>query len=675
MIPNKLASAAQIRRDVAELIRPPRRVQVSQAAAERMYVVDGAGRSTLWSPDTTPYMRKPMDCLASRRYDAVVFVGPARSGKTLALVDGWVCYVVSCDPGDMLIIQISEEKAREYSKKRLDRMLRHSPDLASRLSPRGHDNNVHDRTFRAGNYLGIKWPSKNVMASSDFRFAALTDYDRLPLDIDGEGDPFTLTRKRTQTFGSSGMTLAESSPGFEVIDPDWRRPDDAPHMMPPAPGIASLYNQGDRQRLYWQCDGCRQWYQPVFETWHQESARPFCPHCGSQPEPQDKRRLNLNAEWVPEGCRLTEEGELVGTPRPTRIASFWMEGPAAAYQTWQSLAEKLRAAEELYENTGSQETLKSVINTDWGRPYIRRVGKNSRSSERLMDRAEQTEKRTVPDGVRFLTAAIDVQGGKERRFVVQVHGWGVGRECWVVDRFNIKEDLSVEPPRRINPGANPEDWDVLTRDVLSRCYPLDDGSGRFMQIAMVAADSGGEEGVTFQAYAWYRRLRQLGLHKRLMLIKGASTKTSTPLRETYPDSTGRKDRKAGSRGDVPVWQLGTDVLKDAVAAMLDREEPGANYLHVPSWLGRWWYEELTYEVRGADGKWRKPGKGNNESFDLGAYNLAAFLRLGGERINWDAPPAWAREWNANPLVQASEDTPPEPVRTTRRRRTRLQIKR
>jgi phage terminase large subunit GpA-like protein len=152
-----------------------------------------------------------MNCLASREYDAVVFVGPARTGKTIGLIDGWIVYNIVCDPADMLVIQVSEEKAREHSKKRLDRTFRCSPEVKSRLSPRRNDNNVHDRTFRAGNYLKLGWPSVNIMSSSDYKSVALTDYDRFPEDIDGEGDAFSLGSKRTTTFMSSGMTLVESS--------------------------------------------------------------------------------------------------------------------------------------------------------------------------------------------------------------------------------------------------------------------------------------------------------------------------------------------------------------------------------------------------------------------------------------------------------------------------------
>ena len=52
-----------------------------------MRVPKGAGNSVPWDPELTPYIIEPMNCLASREYDAVIFVGPARTGKTIGLID------------------------------------------------------------------------------------------------------------------------------------------------------------------------------------------------------------------------------------------------------------------------------------------------------------------------------------------------------------------------------------------------------------------------------------------------------------------------------------------------------------------------------------------------------------------------------------------------------------
>ncbi|WP_454776984.1 phage tail tip domain-containing protein [Escherichia coli] len=237
MLNQETAKAA--RTDSGYILRAPRRMRVADAVAQYMRVPMGAGNSVPWDPLVAPYVIEPMNCLASREYDAVIFVGPARTGKTIGLIDGWVIYNVICDPADMLIIQMTEEKAREHSKKRLARTFRVSPEVVSRLSPNKNDNNVYDRTFLAGNYLKIGWPSVNIMSSSDYKCVALTDYDRFPEDIDGEGDAFSLASKRTTTFMSSGMTLVESSPGRDVKDVKWRRT--SPHEAPPTTGITESH--------------------------------------------------------------------------------------------------------------------------------------------------------------------------------------------------------------------------------------------------------------------------------------------------------------------------------------------------------------------------------------------------------------------------------------------------
>ncbi|HHW0868562.1 TPA: terminase gpA endonuclease subunit [Escherichia coli] len=109
-----------------------------------------------------------------------------------------------------------------------------------------------------------------------------------------------------------------------------------------------------------------------------------------------------------------------------------MEGPAAAYQTLSQLVYKLLTAEQEYETTGSEETLKTVINTDWGLPYLPRASMEQRKSELLEQRAEPVPSRSVPDGVNFLVATVDVQAGRHRRFVVQVTGYGSRGERWII---------------------------------------------------------------------------------------------------------------------------------------------------------------------------------------------------------------------------------------------------
>lgn len=681
------ASASAIRRDVAELLKAPRRMPVSEAVTRYMRVPLGGGSSLPWDATLTPYIVEAMNCLSSRNYDAVVFVGPARTGKTIGLIDGWIVYTVVCDPADFLLIQMTEEKAREHSKKRLDRTFRCSPEVAKRLSPRTNDNNVHDKTFRAGNYLKIGWPSVNIMSSSDYRFVALTDYDRWPDDIDGEGDGFSLASKRTTTFMSSGMTMVESSPGREITNSKWQRK--SQHEAPPATGICSLYNSGDRRRWYWPCPHCGDYFQPAMGAVSgyrdnpdpvaaSESAYVRCPHCEGRINPKQKRELNQRGVWLRDGQSISADGEVTGEGRRSRIASFWMEGPAAAYQTWAQLTYKLLVAEQEYETTGSEEKLKAVINTDWGLPYLPRSATETRKAETLIARAEHIPRRTVPDGVHFLVATVDVQGGRNRRFVVQVIGYGESGERWIVDRYNIRHSMRCGPDGEslpIDPAGYPEDWGLLRTDVLDKCWQMSSNPAATMPLLAMAVDSGGEDGVTDNAYKFWRECRKDGLRKRVYLFKGDSTSRAQLITKKLPDNTGRSNRRAEARGDVPLYLLQTNQLKDRINNALQRDVPGPNYVHFPDWLGEWFYEELTYEERGVDGKWQKPGKGANEAFDLMVYAHALVILRGYERINWDSPPEWARRgaWvEAAPPAAGEASVPVAPAadrKKTQRKKT------
>ena len=473
------------------------------------------------------------------------------------------------------------------------------------------------------------------------------------------------------------MTLVESSPGRDICDSKWRRK--SPHEAPPTTGILSLYNRGDRRRWYWSCPHCGEYFQPAMDamTGYRNEPDPFkaseaayllCPHCGGIITAEKKRELNSAGVWLREGQVIDRNGNVSGEPRRSRIASFWMEGPAAAYQTWAQLVYKLLTAEQEYEATGSEETLRAVINTDWGLPYLPRASMEQRKSELLEQRAEPVPSRSVPDGINFLVATVDVQAGRHSRFVVQVTGYGSRGERWIIDRYNITQSLRSDcdgESQRIDPASYPEDWDVLLTDVFHKSWPLASDPSQQMRLMAMAVDSGGEDGVTDNAYKFWRRCRRDGLGKRIYLFKGDSIRRAKLISRTFPDNTGRTGRRAQAAGDVPLWLLQTDALKDRVNNALWRDSPGPGYVHFPDWLGSWFYDELTYEERSRDGKWSKPGRGANEAFDLMVYAEALVILHGYEKIRWPDAPEWASRETWLECVQDSTEpsSSPEPVST------------
>lgn len=655
-------TAPAILASAAEILRPPRRIPVSDAAARYLHIHRPGGESGSWNPALAPYMVEPMNRLADRTIEAVIFVGPARTGKTAALVLGWLTYAVCCDPGDFLLLNTSEATARDFSKDDIARAHRHSPELQARLSPYASDDNVFDKQYRHGMRLLIGWPSINQLSGRTLRYVAITDYDRMADNIDGEGDPFTLAAKRVQTFLSGGRVCVESSPGWLIEDAKWQYHN--PHEGPPCKGIFALYNQGDRRRWYWPCPDCGAYFTaaPGPEAFIEvESAvRLICPHCGAAIARDRKKSMNAAGRWLADGQTIDRDGAIHGDLPKTKIASYWLTGPAAAYQSWESLWRKAQAALSELEKTGAEDRLQAVIAGDYGMAYRPRQLHVVRDAQALQNRAEDTQKRTIPVGVCFLTAAIDVQ---KNRFVVQVVGWGKDGERWLIDRYNLRwsrRKAGNDEPEPIDPAGRLEDWALLIDQVIRKPYPLISDSTHGLRPMMTAIDSGGKAGVTERAYLFWRQVQRAGFHRSMMLVKGASTKDGPRIHRTYPDSSRSTQRKANARGEIPVWLLNTLVLKDALAADMERTEPGPGYIHWPAWLGSWFFDELTAEIRTAKG-WENPGSARNEAMDLMVYNQAAWLALRAERLNWANPPAWADPIRSAILIETAPPKPETPA--------------
>jgi phage terminase large subunit GpA-like protein len=188
---------------------------------------------------------------------------------------------------------------------------------------------------------------------------------------------------------------------------------------------------------------------------------------------------------------------------------------------------------------------------------------------------------------------------------------------------------------------------------------------------MMAVDHGGEDGVSESAYKFYRKMKKAGVANKVMLVKGGSNNQLDKVKKSLPDNTKRKDRKVKATGDVPLYLLSTNKLKDWANSLLEREEKGAGYVHFNDWLGEWFYKELTYEERGVDGKWIKPGSGANEAWDLFVYSLAVCVQIKADRMNWAHPTVWAKEWNENPNIIDPNDAPKGRISRPKRRTIRI----
>ena len=685
-------SIGEIILEAASVLLPPARTTVSETAARYRYLSNPGSYVGPWRNETTPYLVEPMDVLASRQYREWVYVKPAQSAGTECALN-LMLYMGLVNPMDMRFYEKTETAARTFARTKLDKMFRHCPPLQAELLPGKRGANAYGRWYRNGTHLQISWPTKNTLSGHSTGINFLTDYDRMPQDVDEEGSPFYLASQRGKSFGSMAMTAADSSPSFPQHDYDWRQPKDRPHLGPPCEGIVALYNEGDRRRFYWPCPDCGAYYEPSFRLLVpgpsediEEAASDTtmaCPACGLSTPPAARDGMARQGVWLRERDKLALSGDsafvakartrtklwrtALAKPEPySARASFWLKGPASTLTTWEEITLAFLRARQRYADTGDDASLKTTTNVDQCEVYLPPRQRAERAAEDLAERAEPLGDRVVPKGVGCLLATVDVQRG---RFEVQVTGVAAGGDLLVIDRFQIRKSKRLDGeghPWPVRPPSVDEDWDLLTEEVVQRSYPLADGSGRRMPIRLVGLDSHGEPGVTERAYAWWRRLRKQGLHSRVQLLRGTGKLGAPRVNLSFPDAQ-RRDRKAQARGEIPVLTLNSNLYKDALFARLDGAPTGAGAIRFADWLPIEFFQELCAETRTARGYRPIPGK-RNETTDLLVYALVLMTHLKLETMDWNKPFRWAAtDWKVNNTLIAPESPDADPPKRRSRR--------
>jgi len=239
---------------------------------------------------------------------------------------------------------------------------------------------------------------------------------------------------------------------------------------------------------------------------------------------------------------------------------------------------------------------------------------------------------------------VDIQSN---RYEVMVVAIGEGFEQKVIARFALRKS-----PHRAGDHVRPheyiEDWDVIRDKVIDADYRVEGGEYR-LRIYRTMIDYHGMPGVTANERAWYSKLDP-AKRKRVLMARGAKGDPGAPVRLTHPDTAAKGGK---SHGNLPVYELNSNRLKDEVWGALGREEPGPGFIHFAP-MDETYFRELVAETRADNGKWENPAKRRNETFDLLCYCRATWYILGGMKLDIaKRVPAWFEKPDKNSeLVQA-----------------------
>lgn len=583
----------------------------------------------------------------------VAVKGPARSGKTIAWENHLLKVGMYGPSRNMGWYMHTEPDVRRYVDERVDWFLREHADLWQKRD-RARAPKWNLRRVDGGLW---EWLSANpsTTRSRSFSLAVADEIDAMQPKV--RNAIVNLLKMRQREYGSLAKILVSSHPDAG-----------------PVFGIDSILVDSDMRVRMAPCPQCAHWIGPAREVpkerrmvWNvpklikegeemsreelldyvAERVRLLCPFCKCEITNEERLQMRFPAKWVGKGHEIDRHERIVGKLINTDTAGFIFHAVDAPFDSLADLARPFVAATMKFRDTGNEVDLKEVTVKNIGETYIREApGSKPQVVKEVRARLQDTgyAMGTVPRGVDFLTAFVDVQGD---RFEAGIIGWSRTNESWLVDRFAAKQ---LEGFQDIRPHARVSDWDVL-EFILAMTYPINDGSGRHLPIAKLAVDTGGVPGVTEKARAWFARATDPQVKAipgwKIGLFKGDAHHEGEflgPLRKITHD-------KAQREYPVPVYERTVNVfeIKKVIAFRRDEVlEPGPQKMHVPGDITDKQLRELIAEVLINDEWQPTPGLGGrNELWDIwvGAEACRQLLNPENSKIDWNSPPSWARPFN------------------------------
>lgn len=582
------------------LTPPPNLTPTQWADAHRYLSPEGSSQRGKYSSSAAPYQKELQDAPLHPDVHMACMMIASQLGKTES-INNLVGYFIDVDPSTLLVVQPTIDKAEEWSKERLDPMIRDTPRLASLVrtaKSRNSGNTILRKTYPGGNIAIVGANAPAGLASRPRRVVLLDEVDRFPASAGEEGDPASLAIRRTETYHNAVVVMT-STPGNKGSS-----------------RIEKEFLESDQRRWFCPCPKCgeRQWLKWAQVKWPEGDTREAwyeCEHCNAH---------LTNDERV----EMVKKGEWRATAPFNGSRGYHLNGINSPFRHKKGFKNRLHQMVEDYlkHKKLGKEGLKTWTNTFLAETWAEESVKVDEAG--LLARRE--DYKLLPKEALVLTCGVDVQAN---RIEATVYAWGIGEESWCVTHRIIGGRYNTAEP-----------WKGLDA-LLAETWKREDGVP--MRIVRCMVDSGkwGNH-VTKQT----KRRTARGVYA----IKGGSTPGLPVI---------GKQTRVGLE-NAPHYRLGVDTAKGIIMSRLAQEEPGPGYMHFTRhtdgnqgeefFLGLTAEEAHPVKRRGFSyNEWHLRDGRRNEPLDCAVYALAGLYQL---------QPNWQR-LAENMDAKADQPEPPE----------------
>ena len=560
-----------------------------------------------WRTSLVEPARGPMLAVTDPRVKKISIMACTQLMKT-ELLNNIVGFFISQDPSPIIVMQPTGSLAETWSKDRFDPMVRDTAILRGLIadkSKRDSGNTIHHKSFPGGHLTIIGSNSPSELASRPVRITLRDEIDKYEDNV--EGDPSKLIAERSATFWNA-LDVGVCSPTIKGRSK-----------------IEAEYLASDQRKYFVPCSHCGQtqtmvWKQVRWQNHDPKTAAYECEHC--------------SALWTEKNrIEAIRKGEYIATKPFNGHAGFHVNKLASPWEPLSKLVAKFIEAQ------GNPAALKTFINTQLAETWEEKG--EAPEHIRLYERRELYEINSCPEGVLFLTAAVDVQ---KDRLECEIVGWGRGKQSWSIDyRVFMGETTTEAPYLQLDKLLN-ETWNLT--------------NGTEVQVRILAIDSGFN---TQHVYNWARKYPS----NRVMVIKGQESQQNILGTPTSSDvkHTGERIRRG-----VKVWPIGVSTLKSELYGLLNLRGAGDDGVFPPGFCHFPQYDEgyfkgLTAEQlmkRIVNGKtvyrWVKTYE-RNEPLDVRNYNRAAAAMFGIDRFKEQD---WLNLEGRKPSEETNEQTVQQP---------------
>ncbi len=591
---------------------------------------DDWGRCRIYGPETgvpgprnpqlTPYAIPFGRAVASRTKMITVLVTAAQSGKTETFLD-ILGERLDNRPVPILYVGPSAEFNKDQFEPRLRDLFTQAEELGEKVTG-GLDGRCQKKTLKrvAGVTLRLGTArSPTSLKSSPAGLVLVDEYDDMLKNLRDQGDVWGLIEARGETYAdfSAGLTSTPSQGLVEPeLDPDsglhfWGVADEEDVTSP----IWRVWQRGTRHHWCWPCPHCGEYFVPRRDRLRfPPDATPAqagrdswleCPRCEKRIFEAHKKEMNARGEFIAPGERIDRHGRKSGSPADVGILSLWVSGLCSPFKSFGARAERYLEAVA----TNEAPKVQTAVNAAFGEVAIQAAGD-------APDHAAITAKRvghaegTVPHGVVFLLAAVDVQ---KNCLIFVIRGFGANGTSWLVRRGALW-----------GPTAQVEVWQQLSVLLMT---PID---GQLIKIAFV--DSGFRPGEKTwlplnRVYEFCRK------HRRFVFASKGTGPRIKPLVESAIEV--KPEDGSSKKFGLRLLLLDAGHWKATVHERLGLTADAPGCLHLNADVDEDYCRQLVAETRviGASGKptWVKRQK-DNHALDCEAMLQAAAFKVNAEYL-------------------------------------------